>query len=127
MVRFLMARVAIVATAVTFGAIPALAADPTAGGDYFRTHCSVCHGNTANSPPGVGPRLFGVVGRRSGSLPGYSYSPAMRQSGLVWSPDLLLRYLTSPQSVVKGNKMPFPGIPGGVDRENVVAYLTSLH
>jgi cytochrome c len=116
----------VIVTLATIAA-PALAADPAAGGMYFRSHCSVCHGNTPNSVPGVGPRLFGVVGRRSGSLPGYAYSPAMRQSGLVWSRDLLNLYLTKPQSMVKGNKMPFPGIPGAVDRENVVAYLASLH
>jgi cytochrome c len=107
-------------------ASPALASDPSAGAAYFRSHCSVCHGNTANSPPGVGPRLFGVVGRPSGSLPGYNYSPAMRQSKLVWLADLLRRYLTSPQSVVRGNKMPFAGIANPADRENVVAYLQTL-
>ena len=122
-----MAWVGTVATALAFAAVPAQAADPAAGGVYFRAHCSVCHGNTPSSPPGVGPRLFGVVGRRSGSLPGYTYSAAMRQAGLVWSPDLLFRYLTNPQTVVKGNKMPFPGIPGTADRENVVAYLSFLH
>jgi len=125
--RVLIALGLTVAVASALIAVPALAADPAAGGIYFRSHCSVCHGNAPNSAPGVGPRLFGVVGRRSGSLPGYAYSSAMRQSGLVWSQDLLDRYLTKPQALVKGNKMPFPGIPGAVDRENVVAYLASLH
>jgi cytochrome c len=125
MARFLklMSIAALFVTATT----TSWAADSAKGRAYFQSQCSICHGNTATSPPGVGPRLFGVVGRRSGSLPGYAYSPAMRQSGLTWSSDQIKRYLTNPQATVRGNKMPFPGVPSSSDAENVVAYLNTLH
>jgi cytochrome c len=124
-----MARVLI--TLLSFAALgltatPASAANSTAGGTYFRAHCSVCHGSTANAPQGIGPRLFGVVGRHAGTLPKYNFSPAMRQSGITWSAEQLKRYLTNPQAAVRGNKMPFSGIPKATDVDDLVAYLTTL-
>ena len=120
-----MARI-LIGLLITMAAVPASAADPAAGGAYFRSHCAVCHSSSPSAPQGVGPRLYGVVGRQSGSLPGYNYSQAMRQARIVWVTEVLKRYLTSPQSVVHGNKMPFPGIPKPADRENVVAFLETL-
>ena len=107
-------------------AVPASAADPGAGGTYFRARCAVCHSSTANSPQGVGPRLFGVVGRHAGTLPGYTFSQAMKQSGITWTIEQLKRYLANPQAAVHGNKMPFPGIPKATDLYNVIAYLATL-
>lgn len=106
--------------------IPTQAADLGAGGTYFHAHCSVCHGNTANAPQSVGPRLFGVVGRHAGTLPGYAYSKSMKQSGLTWTADQLKRYLAKPQAAIPGNKMPFPGITKATDLDNVAAYLETL-
>ena len=126
-----MARLLIlVALATGFATAGASSARPPgaeAGADYFRGHCVMCHGNTATTPPGIGPRLFGVVGRPSGSLQGYAYSSAMKRAGLVWDPATLRRYVASPQSVVRGNKMPFQGISNPHDADNVVAYLATLH
>src|SRR5579864_4349180 len=101
MARILISLLAISAIGLT--AVPAAAADPVAGATYFRARCSVCHGITANAPQGVGPRLFGVGGRRAGTLPGYTYSQAMKQSGLTWTPGQLKQYLTNPQAAVHGN------------------------
>ena len=124
MARFLIGA-ALAASALVSS--PALAqGDAAAGRAYFKSTCAMCHGDTATSPPGIGPRLFGVAGRKAGSLPGYHYSPAMAAAGFAWSPDKLLSYLASPQSVVKGNKMPFAGIAREADRANVVAYLSGL-
>lgn len=100
--------------------------DARAGGVIFRATCAMCHGSTAASPPGIGPRLFGVVGRPSGSVPTYRYSQAMLRAGLVWTPDQLNRYLAAPQATVPGNKMPYRGVSKAIDRENVVAYLATL-
>jgi len=98
--------------------------DIAAGMQVFKK-CRACH-----SPvPGknmVGPSLAGVVGRKSGTEPGYSYSQAMKQANLVWDAKTLGVYLTDPQKVVPGNKMPFPGLKSAHDRDDVIAYLTSI-
>jgi len=119
-------------TALALGAgiaiVPAaaLAKDAKAGETVYKAKCAMCHGATAKSPPTLGPRLFGVMGRKAGSLPGYNFSPAMKASGLTWNADTMKRYLASPQTVVKGNKMPFPPMASAADRDNVTAYLATL-
>ena len=121
---------ALCATAAATGlalATPAFAGDAKAGQATFKTNCAVCHSDNAKSPPGIGPRLFGVIGRKSGTFPGYSYSPAMKAAGLTWSTDVVKRYLINPQATVKGNKMPFAGLKAEGDRDNVAAYLATLH
>ena len=97
--------------------------DAVAGRQVFKK-CEACH----SLEPGknlVGPSLAGVIGRRVGSVPGYDYSPAMKQSNIVWSAVTLDSYLTDPQKVVPGNKMPFPGLKTDRDRADVIALLSS--
>ena len=107
-------------------AAPAFAGDAKAGQTVFKAKCALCHGVTAKSPAGIGPRLFGVIGRKAGTLPGYAYSPAMKNSGLTWTADSVKLYLTNPQGTVRGNKMPFAGLPSAADRDNVAAYMATL-
>ena len=104
---------------------PASAQDATAGAKVFM-RCSACHAAVAGKPSGIGPNLAGVVGRKAGTLPGYSFSPAMKGSNITWTADQLDAYLAKPQAVVKGNKMPFFGLPNAKDRADVVAYLKTL-
>jgi cytochrome c len=84
----------------------------------------------------VGPSLFGIIGRPAGSIPGYSYSQAMREAakkGLVWTPDNIVNYLQNPHKfldTVAGdssapNKMPF-SLADQQQRQDVVAYLQSI-
>lgn len=115
------------AAASLLAVAPAVAGDANAGKSLFKAKCAMCHGDTAKSPAGIGPRLFGVVGRKAGTLPGYAFSPAMVASGLTWKPDQLKLYLANPQGVVRGNKMPMAGITAQADRDSIVAYLTTLH
>lgn len=127
MARFLIA----LAAAATLAAGPAWAGatkagDAAAGKGLYKAKCAMCHGDTAQAPNGIGPRLFGVVGRKAGKLAGYTYSPAMAASGLVWNPDQLKLYLANPQGVVRGNKMPMAPLAAAADRDNIVAYLATL-
>ncbi len=86
--------------------------------------CMVCHASPDKPPQNrIGPALHGVVGRKAGTYAGFSYSPAMKAFGKVWTPQLLDTYLTKPQAVVKGTKMSFPGLPSAADRAAVIAYL----
>ena len=86
--------------------------------------CQACH----STQPGknmLGPSLAGIVGTKAGEVPHYSFSPAMKKSGLTWTPEKLDAYLADPQKVVPGNKMPFPGLKTAEDRTDVIAFLAS--
>jgi nitrite reductase (NO-forming) len=65
------------------------------------------------------------VGRPSASVPGFDYSPAMKQAHLTWTPETLDAYLADPQKVVPGNRMPFPGLKSAHDRQDVIAFLAT--
>jgi cytochrome c len=121
------ASIGVIAGAMTLAiASPASAADPSTGAKLFAAQCSVCHTRAANSPSGVGPRLFGVVGRKAGSLPGYSFSAAMKNSGLTWTPDQIRLYLSNPARTVRGNKMPYGGLHDDTKLGDLLAYLGTL-
>ena len=93
-----------------------------AGADVFR-RCTACHQVGLSAQNGVGPVLNGSVGRHAGTHPGYTYSAAMRKSGLVWDEQTLARYLRAPREVVPGTKMAFPGLKDGRDIADVISYL----
>ena len=97
--------------------------DPAAGRLVFRK-CQLCHSLDAGKDI-LGPSLAGIVGRKSGSEPNYSYSPAMKAANLVWDAKTLDRYLADPQKLVPGNKMPFPGLKTDQDRADVLAFLAA--
>ena len=101
------------------------AGDAAAGKAVFQQNCAICH----SVDPGankIGPSLHGVVGRKSGSLPGYEYSSAMKAADKTWAPQTLDTYLAAPMQVVKGTKMIFPGLKSDTERQNVIAYLETL-
>jgi cytochrome c len=109
--------------AATCHAQDSTALDPKRGELLFQT-CSACHTVLGD---GVGPSLYGIFGRRAGTQEGFKYSSAMTSSGLIWD-DLTLRaFVKSPQSVVKGTAMTFPGYTSPADVDNVVAYMKTLH
>lgn len=126
MARILNGLRAITLATVLVGAGPAFAGTVSSGAQTFKSDCAVCHHDTQKAPPSVGPNLFGVVGRKAGSLPGYAYSPAMKRSGLTWTPDELKLYLASPAKVVPGNKMPFMGVHDSSRLDAVLSYLETL-
>lgn len=73
----------------------------------------------------VGPSLYNIVGRKSGTVAGYSYSEANKNSGVTWTTDVLFEYLEDPKGFMPGTKMAFPGIKKPEDRANLIAYLES--
>jgi cytochrome c len=62
----------------------------------------------------------------AGTAPGFHYSDAMKESGIVWNAKMLDAYLESPQKVVPGNRMPYAGLEDPTDRADLVAYLATL-
>jgi cytochrome c len=105
--------------------VHAVAAPETATGDPVRgkTVYQVCMGCHSLDEDDVGPHHRGVVGRVAGTVSGYAYSPALKNSHIVWSRDTLDRWLTNPQALVPGAKM-FFAMPKAQDRADVIAYLT---
>ncbi|HEY1933248.1 MAG TPA: cytochrome c oxidase assembly protein [Acetobacteraceae bacterium] len=93
-----------------------------AGQEVFAADCSACHAPEHNK---VGPMLDGVVGRMSGSVPGYPYSAALTQAHVVWNAETLDKWLAGPQSLVPGALMPFH-LPDALRRRDVIAYLQTL-
>lgn len=73
----------------------------------------------------VGPSLHNIVGRKSGTVPGFNYSDANKNSGVTWTTDVLFEYLEDPKGFMPGTKMAFPGIKNPQDRANLIAYLES--
>jgi cytochrome c len=123
----ILGHIAFALAAAALGSSPAFAGNPAAGGKVFSSQCAACHGNRANAPQAIGPRLFGVIGRHAGSSPGFSYSPAMKNSGLSWSADELKIYLANPAKTVHGTKMPYAGLHNPAQLDDLVAYLATLH
>jgi cytochrome c len=111
--------------AVGLGA-PANAQDAAAGAKDFVV-CRACHQIGPGAKNAVGPVLNGVIGRKAGTYAGYSYSPANKDSGIVWSPEELNKYLTNPQAVVPHTKMIFPGLKEEQKRKDVIAYLEQFN
>jgi cytochrome c len=105
---------------------PAFAAGDAAKGAAVFARCAICHSNAKGAPNRIGPNLFGVVGRKAGTAPDFSYSGAMKSSGIIWTTDRLTAYVTHPQLVVPGNRMAFPGLSNQTQAADLVAYLGTL-
>ena len=105
---------------------PARLGNPEQGRHDFAV-CSACHQVGTNARNSVGPVLNGIVGRKAGSYPGYTYSAAMKNSGFTWTVAELQKYLADPQKVVPGNKMPFPGLHDATKVDNIIAYLSRFN
>lgn len=118
-------KTALVLGVATMIASTAQAGDPAKGKTVFQ-RCAICHRVEKDSGNGLGPNLFGVVGRKAGSVAGFSYSAAMKGSGITWSADKLDAYIEHPAAVVPGNRMAFAGITDAGQRADVVAYLAML-
>jgi len=87
--------------------------------------CKACHKVEAGKN-GIGPSLAGVVGRKSGTAAGFTYSPAMAAAGLTWDEANLTKYISDPKGTVPGNKMAFAGLKKPEDVAAVVAYLKTV-
>jgi cytochrome c len=101
--------------------------DIVQGKKVFST-CSGCHSDQAGVQD-VGPSLFGVVGRKAGAVAGYQYSPAMKNSSVIWTAENLDKHLSNVKGFIPGNYMAdqYPiGVPDPKDRAAVISYLESL-
>jgi cytochrome c len=105
--------------------LAAYTGDAAKGATAFIT-CKTCHA-IEEGVNRIGPSLHAIVGRAAGTIPGYTYSAANKNSGITWSEDKLFQYLENPQRVVPGTKMSFAGWPTDPQkRADVIAYLKTL-
>lgn len=93
-----------------------------ANGEKIFAQCKSCHVAEAGKNR-VGPSLWAVVGRKSGTVAGFNYSKANRDSGVTWNEDVLFTYLEAPQQFMPGTRMAFGGLKQPQDRADVIAYL----
>lgn len=118
---------ALVALGMMAASAPALAAPAApnlaAKGKLIYMRCAACHAMTAKAPKKVGPHLEGVVGRTAGTVPGFTYSPAMKKAAIKWNDAALDKWLARPAGMVPGTSMVFAGLPNAADRAAVIAYL----
>ena len=90
---------------LTAGALTGPAAeagDPEAGMDAFATYCADCHSTSDDMKNRKGPSLFGIIGRKAGTVPGFEYSDANKATGWVWTQDQLRSYLPNPRAAMPG-------------------------
>jgi cytochrome c len=100
--------------------------DAAKGAIFFKGRCAVCHTTESGGASKIGPNLFGVYGRRAAAAANYTFSGAMKNSGIVWTADKLKAYLKNPRGIVPGTKMAYAGIAREDDNANTVAYLATL-
>ena len=104
--------------------LTAYAQGNAAAGEEVFSHCAACHSNKPGENK-FGPSLAGVVGRKSGTEPGYNYSSAMKGLNATWDEKTLDEYLQGPGKFVRGTKMVY-FVPNEKDRQDVIAYLKTL-
>jgi len=105
----------------------AFAQDAAQGRTVFQANCAVCHMAAGNGHSMIGPNLWGVVGRRAGSVAGFAYSPALQHANMTWTADQLSAFVQAPTRVVPGTRMPFAGLHNPQQAAALAAYLATLH
>ncbi len=105
--------------------VAAHAADAEAGKAVFGK-CKACHQIGEGAKNAVGPNLTGVIGRKAGSMEGFTYSEAMKGSGLTWDEATFKDYIKDPKAKIAGNKMVFMGVKDPADIDNLTEYLKSF-
>jgi cytochrome c len=105
-----------------------LAGSARADGDAARGEarfqdCAACHRLEAGAN-NVGPSLHGIFSRKAGELADFRYSPAIKRSGITWTPETLDSFISDPQALVPANRMPYAGMASASDRADLIAYLS---
>jgi len=93
--------------------------DAVRGKALYENRCAACHSIDFN---GVGPAHRGVYGRKAGDRADYAYSPALKESNIVWAERTLDQWLANPEKFIPGQKMGL-SMPGATDRADIIAYL----
>ena len=120
--RAILAAAAAAATLVAGGG--AQAEGDAAVGEQLYRRCAVCHTTAEGDRNKIGPNLFGVMGSTAGTRPtGFNYSPALKDSNVVWDDANMTKWLENPRALIARNRMGFPGLRDAKQRDDVIAFL----
>ena len=111
------------AIAVVLMTPSAEAQDATAGAAVYKKLCVTCHDVGPTAKNKVGPILNGLDGRKSGTVAGYNYSEANKNSGITWDEKVFLDYIKDPKAKIPSTKMVFVGIKAENDAKNLWAFI----
>jgi cytochrome c len=114
------------AAALAASANIALAGDATAGRKVYLSRCQTCHSVDKGGSNKLGPLLFGIMGKKAGTLPGYAYSRPLKNSKFVWNDDALRNWLKRPNQTLPGTRMAFAGLSNPQQIEDLIAYMHTL-
>jgi cytochrome c len=113
----------VLSAALLLASLGAAQAQDAAAGEKVFAQCKACHQIGENAKNAVGPVLNGVIGRPAGSVEGYNYSAANKNSGLTWDEATFREYIKDPKAKVPGTKMIFAGVKDEKRVDDLVAYL----
>lgn len=102
----------------------AMADDLASGKAVFERDCSACHTVNKGGSNIMGPNLFGIIGRKTGSLEGFSYSQAMKNNASVWDRGHLEAFLAQPQAAMPGTYMFYTGLSSEQERKALSLWLS---
>jgi cytochrome c len=122
----IMTRMLALAAAVLAASAGATRAQDLAAGENSFKKCLPCHSVGDDAKNKVGPVLNGLEGRKSGTVEGYSYSEANKNSGITWSDETFKEYIRDPRAKIPGTKMVFAGIKNDKEVNDLWAYLKSF-
>ena len=103
--------------------------DAKEGEEVFKGRCRQCHQVGPDAKNGLGPVLNNVIGRKAGSIEGFSYSPANKKAGeegWTWTPEVFLKYVEDPRAAMPGNRMAFVGLKDEQERKDLLAYIKTF-
>ena len=95
------------------------------GEKTFIGHCGTCHAKEADAPPRQGPNLFGVIGRKAGSVDGFRYTPVLKDAGFDWTAEKLDLWITDAKAMIPGTSMLYKQAKPEI-RARIIEYIGTL-
>ncbi|MFN3475602.1 MAG: c-type cytochrome [Blastomonas sp.] len=102
-----------------------LAGADIAAGEKVFAKCGSCHSINSGGASGIGPNLYGIMGKPHAAVPGFAYSDALKEKSGPWTFDEMNAWLTSPKAYAPGTKMSFAGLGKPEDRANLMAWMNT--